>query len=222
MKNDMEIQRDVMAQLNWEPLLNAAAIGVSVKDGIVTLNGMVDTYTKKMAAERAAKKVSGVKAVAEDLQVGISPALKRTDTEIAEVILNALKWHTAVREDKIKIKVEHGVVTLEGDVEWEYQRTAAKKAIENLAGIKMVYNFIAVKPVVSVADLKSKIRAALQRSALIDAENISVDVVGTTAVIRGKVHSISEKEDVESAVWLAPGINVVDNQLKIFEREFSF
>ncbi len=163
-----------------------------------------------------------MKAVAEDIQVGISPAFKRTDTEIAEVILNALKWHTAVREDKIKIKVENGVVTLEGDVEWEYQRTAAKKAIENLAGIKMVYNFIAVKPVVSVADLKSKIRAALQRSALIDAENISVDVNGSTAVIRGKVHSISEKEDVESAVWLAPGINVVDNQLKIFEREFSF
>jgi osmotically-inducible protein OsmY len=222
MKNDMEIQRDVMAQLNWEPLLNAAAIGVSVKDGIVTLNGMVDTYTKKMAAERAAKKVSGVKAVAEDIQVGVSPAYRKTDTEIAEAVLNALKWHTAVREDKIKIKVENGVVTLEGDVEWEYQRTAAKKAIENLAGIKMVYNFIAVKPVGSVADLKSKIRAALQRSALIDAENISVDVVGTTAVIRGKVHSISEKEDVESAVWLAPGINVVDNQLKIFEREFSF
>jgi osmotically-inducible protein OsmY len=222
MKDDIQIQKDVMAQLNWEPLLNAAAIGVSVKDGIVTLNGMVDTYTKKMAAERAAKKVSGVKAVAEDIQVGISPAFRKTDTEIAEAVLNALKWHTAVREDKIQIKVENGVVTLQGDVEWEYQRTAAKKAIENLVGIKMVYNFINVKPVVSVTDLKSKIKAALQRSALIDAENISVDVIGSTAIIRGKVHSISEKEDVESAVWLAPGINVVDNQLKIFEREFSF
>ena len=222
MKSDTEIQKDVMAQINWEPMLNAAAIGVSVKDGVVTLNGMVDTYTKKMAAERAAKKVSGVKAVAEDIQVGESSIFKRTDTEIAQAILNALQWHTAVREDKIKIKVEKGVVTLEGDVEWEYQRSAAKKAIENLTGIRMIYNFIAVKPVVAAADLKSKIKAALQRSALLDAENITVDVTGSIAVIRGNVHSISEKEDVESAVWSAPGIKVVDNQLQVFHRELSF
>jgi osmotically-inducible protein OsmY len=222
MKSDTQIQKDVMAQINWEPMLNAAAIGVSVKDGVVTLNGMVDTYTKKMAAERAAKKVSGVKAVAEDIQVGESSIFKRTDTEIAQAILTALQWHTAVREDKIKIKVEKGVVTLEGDVEWEYQRSAAKKTIENLIGIRMIYNFIAVKPVVTAADLKSKIKAALQRSALLDAENITVDVTGSIAVIRGNVHSISEKEDVESAVWLAPGINVVDNQLQVFQRELAF
>lgn len=222
MKSDIQIQKDVMAQINWEPLLNAAAIGVSVKDGVVTLNGMVDTYTKKMAAERAAKKVSGVRAVAEDIQVGESPVLKRTDAEIAQAILTALQWHTAVREDKIKIKVEKGVVTLEGDVEWEYQRSAVKKTIENLIGIKMIYNFIAVKPVVTSADLKSKIKAALQRSALLDAENITVDVTGSIAVIRGNVHSISEKEDVESAVWLAPGISVVDNQLQVFHRELAF
>src|SRR5450631_3582094 len=165
-----------MAQINWEPMLNAAAIGVSVKDGVVTLNGMVDTYTKKMAAERAAKKVAGVKAVAEDIQVGVSPLFKRTDTEIAEAVLTALKWHTAVMEDKIKVKVEKGVVTLEGDVEWEYQRASVKSAIENLAGIKTVYNFISVKPHVTPSDLKSKIRAALQRSALLDAENVTVDI----------------------------------------------
>jgi osmotically-inducible protein OsmY len=222
MKSDAQIQKDVIAQLNWEPILNAAAIGVSVKEGVVTLNGTVDTFAKKMAAERATKKVYGVKAVAEDIQVGESPIFKRTDAEIAEAILNALKWHSAVREDKIKIKVEKGVVTLEGEVEWEYQRSAVKKAIENLIGIRMIYNFIDVKPIVSASDLKSKIKAALQRSASLEAAKISVEVTGSIAVIRGNVHSIGEKEDAESAVWLAPGIKVVDNQLQVFDRELAY
>ena len=135
MKNDAQIQKDLMAQLNWEPILNAEQIGVSVKDGIVTLTGIVDSYTQKITAERAAKKVSGVKAVAEDIQVGPSSVYNRTDSEIAEAILSALKWHAAVMEGQIKIKVEKGVVTLDGKVEWDYQRSAAKSAIENLTGI---------------------------------------------------------------------------------------
>ena len=222
MKNDIQIQKDVVAQLNWEPILNAAAIGVSVKEGVVTLTGIVDTYTKKMAAEKAAKKVSGVKAVAEEIQVGESPFYKRTDTEIAEAILNALKWHTAVREDRIKVKVEKGVVTLEGDVEWQYQRSAVKTAIEDLAGIKMIYNFIAVKPPVSASDIKSKIKAALQRSALTDADKIAVEVKGSKVVLSGQVHSFSEKEDAEYAVWRAPGINEVENQIQVVQRELVY
>ncbi|HEY5392708.1 MAG TPA: BON domain-containing protein, partial [Hanamia sp.] len=134
MKTDYQIQEDVMEELKWQPFLNASEIGVAVKNGIVTLSGHVDSYSKKLAAENAAKKVAGVKAVAEEIEVGISPSYNKTDAEIAEAVLNALKWHTAVQEDKIKIKVEDGYVKLEGEVEWEYQRTMAKTAIENLAG----------------------------------------------------------------------------------------
>jgi osmotically-inducible protein OsmY len=222
MKSDTQIQKDVMAQLNWEPILNTAQIGVSVNQGVVTLTGMVDSFTKKTTAERAAKKVAGVKAVAEDIQVGPSPAYNKTDTEIAEAILNALKWHSAVMEDRIKIKVEKGYVTLEGDVEWDFQRTAAKAAIENLTGIKMIYNLIAVKPKVTVADLKSKIKAALQRSALLDANSIEVEMVGSKVILSGTVHSIKEKEDAESAAWMAPGISSVENRIAIQFSEYAF
>ena len=132
MKSDNQIQKDVMDELKWEPYLNASDIGVSVKNGIVTLSGQVDTYSKKIAAEKAPKRVAGVKAVAEDIQVGVSPVYSKTDTEIAQAVLNALKWHSAVQEEKIKIKVENGNVKLEGEVEWEYQRNNVKTAIENL------------------------------------------------------------------------------------------
>ena len=222
MKNDAQIQKDVIAQLNWEPVLNAAEIGVSVKEGIVTLSGIVDTYTKKLAAERVAKGVSGVRAVAEDIQVGVSPFFRRTDTEIAEAVLNALKWHTAVNEDKIKIKVEDGVVTLDGQVEWDYQRRAAKTAIENLSGIRTIYNFISVKPAANPVDIKKKISDSFHRMASVDAEKLSVDIIGSKAILRGRVHSIKEKEDAADIAWAAPGIMNVDNQLEVVVEELVF
>jgi osmotically-inducible protein OsmY len=129
MKTDIEIQKDVVEQLKWEPFLNAAQIGVAVKDGIVTLSGQVDAYSKKVLAEKTVKKVSGVKAIAEDIQVGISPAYKKTDTEIAAAVVNAIKWHTMIPDEKIKVSVEDGNVKLEGDVEWEYQRNQAKSLV---------------------------------------------------------------------------------------------
>jgi osmotically-inducible protein OsmY len=222
MKSDAQIQKDVMAELNWRPILDAAQIGVSVHEGVVTLTGHVDTYSKKLAAEYAAKNVSGVKAVAEDIQVGPSPSYSKTDTEIAEAVLNALKWHTAVVENKIRIKVEKGAVTLEGEVEWEYQRSAAKSAIENLAGVRMIYNFISVKPRVTAADLKSKINAALHRSAQIDANSIKVEISGSKVILSGTVHSIKEKEDADSAAWMAPGVSSVENRISIHFPEYAF
>ena len=222
MKSDTQIQKDVMAELNWQPILDAARIGVTVHEGVVTLTGIVDTYTKKLTAENAAKKVSGVKAVAEDIQVGASPGYNKTDTEIAEAVLNALKWHTAVMEDRIKIKVEKGVVTLEGEVEWEYQRTAARLAIENLTGIKWIYNFISVKPRITVSDLKSKINAALHRSAQIDANSINVEVSGSKVILTGTVSFIKEKEDADSAAWMAPGVSSVENRITIHFPEYAF
>jgi len=222
MKNDTQVQKDVMAQLNWEPILNAAQIGVSVKNGVVTLTGIVDSYTKKITAERAAKKVSGVKAVAEEIQVGPSLISNKTDAEIAEAILVALKWHSAVMEDRIKIRVEKGVVTLDGQVEWEYQRSAAKSAIENLTGVKTIYNLISVKPRLVAEDLKSKIKAALQRSALADANDIKVEIDGNDVILSGMVHSIQEKEDAESAAWMAPGVSSVENRITVHISEYVF
>ena len=132
MKSDFQIQKDVMDELKWDPFISISEIGVSVKNGIVTLSGHVDTYSKKLAAEKAAKKVAGVKAVAEDLTVGISPSYRKTDAEIAEAVISALKWHSAVQDEKIKITVEDGTVKLEGEVDWEYQRNNVKTAVENL------------------------------------------------------------------------------------------
>ena len=156
MKSDIQIQKDVMDQLKWEPFLNSSEIGVAVKNGIVTLSGQVDSYSKKLTAENSAKKVSGVKAIAEEIQIGVSPAYKKNDAEIAEAILNALRWHTAVQEEKIKVKVENGNVRLEGEVEWEYQRNNAKVAIENLTGVRSVINAIIVKAKITTTDIQQK------------------------------------------------------------------
>lgn len=222
MKTDMEIQKDVIDQLKWEPFLNASQIGVAVKNGIVTLSGQVDTYSKKVLAEKTVKKVLGVKAIAEDIQVGLSPAYKKSDTEIAEAVVNALRWHTMIPEDKIKVSVEDGNVKLEGDVEWEYQRNQAKTTIENLAGVRFVTNLIAVKPKITPYELQQKITSAFQRSANIDASKVSTEVLGSRVILRGKVRSFAEKEDAENAVWAAPGVVTVENKLVIEEPEYAF
>ena len=222
MKTDSQIQQDVMDQLKWEPYLNAAQIGVAVKNGIVTLSGQVDTYSKKLIAENAAKKISGVKAIAEDIQIGVSPAYNKTDAEIAEAVLNALKWHTAVQEEKIKVKVEDGYVRLEGEVEWNFQRKNAAAAIENLAGVRSVINLITVKPKITASDIQDKINEAFKRSATIDAGKITTEVIGSKAILRGKVRSFAEKEDAENAAWFAPGITAVESKIEIEVPEYSF
>jgi osmotically-inducible protein OsmY len=222
MKTDFQIQKDVMDELKWEPFLNSSEIGVAVKKGIVTLSGIVDTYSKKLAAEKAAKRVMGVKAVAEDIQVGISPDYRKTDTEIAEAVFNALKWHTAIPEEKIKIKVENGDVKLEGEVEWEYERHTAKTAIENLPGVRTIFNLITVKPRITPNDIKQKINAAFHRSATVDSAKITADVIGSKVILRGKVRSFTEKEDAEYAAWAAPGVLGVESKLEIEEPEYAF
>lgn len=222
MKSDIRIQKDVMEELKWQPFLNASEIGVAVKNGIVTLSGQIDTYSKKLSAEKAAKKVAGVKAIAEDIHIGVSPAFNKTDAEIAEAVLNALKWHTAVQEEKINIKVENGNVSLEGEVEWEFQRSNAKTAVENLTGVCSVFNLITVKPKITASDIEQKISAAYHRSATIDSGKITADVMGSRVTLRGTVRSFTEKEDAEIAAWNAPGVTNVTSKIEIEVPEYAF
>ena len=214
MRSDADIKKDVMAQLQWEPYLNTAALGVAVKDGVVTLSGQVDSYARKLAVERAARKILGVKAVAEVIKVGVSPVDRRTDTEIAQAVAAALAWHTAVQEDKIKITVEEGVVTLDGEVDWNYQRQAAVDTIKSLYGVRWVNNAITIKTGVIANDIRKKIKDAIARNAAVDADNVSVEVAGSKVILRGIVRSFAEREDAEYSAWAAPGVTAVE---KVFE-----
>ena len=221
MRTDNQIQKDVMEELSWEPFLNETEIGVAVKDGIVTLSGIVDTFSKKISAEKAAKRVAGVRAIAEDIQVGVSPKYRKTDTEIAETVLNVLKWNTTIPENKIQIKVENGSVKLEGEVEWEYQKVNAR-AVENVTGVSSVINLITVKPKLKAMDIRQKITSAFHRNATIDADRITIEVEGNKVILSGNVRSFAEKDDAERAAWSAPGILQVESKLNVQVPELAF
>lgn len=218
MKTNEELQQDVMEEIRWDPLLKdvASEIGVTAKDGVVTLSGMVDTYSKKLAAEHAAQRVGGVKVVAVDLEVRVEKLGVRTDTQLAEAIENALKWHSAVNEDLIEVKVDNGWVYMDGKVEWDYQKKAAENAVKDLIGVRGITNRIVVKTKeIESKEIKSKIAAAFHRSATIDSSNIDVEVVGSRVILRGKVRTWAERKDAENAAWASPGIMIVDNQIEV-------
>lgn len=215
MKTDLEIQQDVMAEIKWEPLLNVSEIGVAVKNGVVTLSGAVDTYTKKLLAETAAKRVLGVKAIAEDIEVKVSGTGIKNDSEIAEAALSALKWQSTFLEENVKVKVESGWLTLEGQLEWEFMKSSAARAVENLVGVRGVTNAIKITPKLDPVDIKRKIKNAFHRSATIDSDNISIETIDNKVILTGKVRSWVEKKDAERAAWLAPGVNMIDNRLVI-------
>lgn len=222
MKTDVQIQKDVMDELKWAPFLNSSEIGVAVKDGIVTLSGQVDSYAKKVAAEKAAKKVRGVRAIAEDIHIGVSPTFRKTDTEIADAVMNALKWHTAVQEEKIKVSVEDGCVKLEGEVDWDYQRKNAVNTVQNLSGVRYVSNLLTIKPAVTTPDVKQKIFAAFHRSATVDASKITAEVSGSKVILKGSVRSFAEKKDAENAAWSAPGVTNVDSKLQVYIPDYAY
>ena len=213
-KSDTQLQQDILAELEWEPSINAAEIGVEVKDGIVTLAGHVNTYAEKWNAERATQRVAGVKALAVEMDVKIEGINNRTDGDIARSVENVMQWTTYLTEDAIKVKVEKGWVTLTGEVEWQYQRQAAADSIRYLMGVSGVSDQITIKTKVTAPAVKSDIEAALKRRAQKEAHEISVSVHGTDVTLTGTVHSWSERELARNTAWGSPGVrSVVDNTI---------
>jgi len=214
MKNDAQLKSDVEEELRWEPSVHAEEIGVSIKNGVVELDGHVSSYYEKWAAERAALRVSSVKAVASEIRVELPSSATRTDEDIARAAKNHLEWNYSV-PDTIKIQVTDGWVTLKGAVEWQYQREEAERVVRPLLGVKGVFNEITVTPRVSAIDVKIKIENALKRDAETDAEHIKVETSDGRVTLRGTVSSWAERAEAERAAWAAPGVTKVEDLITV-------
>lgn len=213
MRSDSDIERDVEAELRWDPDINATDIGVAVKGGVVTLTGFVRSYLQKWDAELAAKRVAGVAGVANDLDIRLPD--ERSDPDIARDAVAAITSRVPEASDRIRVIVEDGVVTLEGEVEWHYQRERAERVVRRLRGVKDVINSIDLKPQAPPVEIKRKIEDALRRNAALDAERITVEVNGSAAILTGTVRSWAERREAERIAWAAPGITKVDNRLVV-------
>lgn len=215
MKTDEQIRQDVIDELTWEPTLKSSEIGVAVRDCIVTLSGQVDTYAKKIEAEKAVKRVREVKGIAEDIIVKLPRSGKRTDMDIADSVIRSLKWNTAIPQDSVRVKVEDGWVTLEGEVEWEFQKHRAGSVAANITGVESVINLIAIRSHTKPYRVKEEIRKALERSADIEADSIEIKVVNDTVTLSGEARTWYERGEIERAAWKTPGISKVENYITL-------
>jgi len=215
MKSDSQLQRDVMAELEWEPSIDHADIGVAVTDGVVTLSGFVKNYPQKMAAEKAVRRVSGVKAIAEEIKVRLAADLKTADHEIAKRILDMFAWSVSIPNDTIKVKVEHGWVTLTGTADWYYQSNEARKIAGKVNGVLGVSNLIELRKLPAAHDVKDRIMAAFKRQADLDAGTVTVMTDGGKVTLNGRVRAWHERQIAERAAWAAPGVTRVEDNIVV-------
>ncbi len=215
MKTDQQLKQDVTDELAWDPAVTSERVGVAVKNGIVTLSGHIDTYAEKRAIEKALRRVNGVKAIALELDVMLSPDHQRGDTDIAQAADLALRWNSSLPPDRVRATVEHGWVTLSGEVDWDAERTSAEKAVRGLIGVLGVRNEITLRARATPAGIGARIEQALERHAEREARRITVDVRGATVTLRGSVDSWRERDAAAGAAWSAPGVLAVVNELRV-------
>ena len=214
-KTDSALKADVVNELAWDPAIKETAVGVAVKDGVVTLTGHLDTFAEKDAAMRAVRRVAGVRAIAVEIDVKLSPSHQRSDTDIARSAELALKWNTSIPADSVRVTVDHGWVTLQGEVDWNYQRLGAESIVRPLMGVVGIGNELKLKARAQAADLSRRIEDALRRQALREAQQIHIAVSGDTVKLTGKVHSWQERQAAQGVAWSAPGVRSVVNELQV-------
>ncbi len=215
MASDEKLKTDVLDELAWEPQVDASHIAVNVNKGIVTLMGHVASFPAKYAAERAVRRVRGVRGIAQEIEVHLPEHKKRADDEIVERAIKILEWDADIPAERIQVKVEHGYVTLTGDVDWNHQKAEAERVVHKLSGVTGIRNAVVVKPRPSAGDLRDRIRKALERDAAVEASKVSVVMVGSKVVLTGTVNGYAERDAIERAVWSAPGVTGIEDHITV-------